>query len=415
MLSRYRGAAGRANFSERISGARASVEVDGRRMPEGSTKSAPAQRQKEARGGVPGAFEALGDVPKPEALAELARAAVLDGAEGDAVRKKAEDLDLGAEDGKTPFGDAVAVLARGPEDDAERMLARALGALALASAGEAATETVVLRLAQKSPFDPSTLLDDALGDRADALYAALSARASRPSTSREAALVACAVLLSSKRASAKRELLTLASSKTLDPLVRAVVAAESRASETHIAGELVPAPRNPALTVLLGITGILLVASAVRLLMRLVLAYRCPAEVSASPVGVRIRARTELLGRTLRDREIVIGAEGLARAVREVRFPRLGLYVGLLALAVGTYVGIGAVADGVRAASPSLLLWGLVFVAAGIALDFALSSVRFGAKGKCRVILAPRKGRALCIGDVDPQRADAALAALARI
>jgi hypothetical protein len=58
-------------------------------------------------------------------------------------------------------------------------------------------------------------------------------------------------------------------------------------------------------------------------------------------------------------------------------------------------------------------LWGLVFVGLGIALDFALSSVRFGAKGKCRVVVSPRKGRPVCIGDVDPKRADAALASLA--
>jgi hypothetical protein len=302
------------------------------------------------------------------------------------------------------------VLSRGPEDEAERTLARALAALALASTKETLDDALVLRLATKSAFDPSPLLDEALGDRADALFSELAARA--VTASRESALVAAAILLQSKRPTAKKELAALAAS-TKDPLVRAIGSVD-RAPETHLAGELVPAPRNPVLTVLLGVTGILFVASAVRLLMRLVLAYRTPAEVSASASGVRIRARTELLGRTLRDREIVIGADALARAVREVRFPRIGLYAGLIALAIGTYVGIGAFVDGVRAASPSLLLWGVVFVALGIALDFALSSVRFGAKGKCRVVLAPRKGRLVCIGDVDPQRADAALASLAQ-
>ncbi len=100
--------------------------------------------------------------------------------------------------------------------------------------------------------------------------------------------------------------------------------------------------------------------------------------------------------------------------MREVRFPRLGLYAGLLALAMGTYVGVGAFVDGARVASPSLLAWGLLFVAAGIAIDLVLSSVRFGAKGKCRIVLLPRKGRVVCIGGVDPQRADAALASLAQ-
>ena len=359
------------------------------------------------------AYEALKQVPKPDALAELARAAVVGGANGDAVRDKAKELELEGDDGKTPFGDAIAVLARGPEDAAERKLARALGALALATDKDA-DDALVVKLAQKSAFDPSPLLDEALGDRADALFAALGARAAKAETARDAALAASAVLLASKHPSAKRELAALASSKSLDPLVRAVVASEARAPEARLSGELVPAPRNPVLTVLLGMTGLLFVAAIVRLAMRLVLAYRTPAEVSASPLGVRIRARTELLGRTLRDREIVIGSDALARAVREVRFPRLGLYAGLLALALGTYVGVGALTDGVRAASPSLLLWGVVLVALGVALDFVLSSARFGAKGKCRVLLAPRKGRAVCIGYVDPQRADAALATLAQ-
>jgi len=355
------------------------------------------------------AWASLRDVPKPDALAELAAAAVTSDMTGEAVREKAKELSLEGDDGKTPFGDAVEVLARGPEDDAEATLARALGALAVSQSKEP-DAALVMRLATKGAFDASSLLDEALGDRADDWYGAIAAHAVK--ASREQALVACAILMSSKRAQAKKELASLVASSK-EPLVQALGAA-GKSPETHLAGELVPAPRNPALTVLLGVTGILFVASIVRLVARLVLAYRTPAEVSASAAGVRIHARTELLGRTLRDREIVIGSDALARAVREVRFPRMGLYVGLIALAIGTYIGVGALVDGVRAASPSLLGWGLVFVAAGIALDFALSSVRFGAKGKCRVVLAPRKGSVVCIGDVDPQRADAALASLAQ-
>ncbi len=360
------------------------------------------------------AYAALRDASKPDALATLARTALVDRADDAAIREKAKELELGDDGGKTPFGDAIAVLARGPEDDAERTLARALGALAVASGkDDADTATLVVRLAGKTAFDPSMLLDEALGDRADAVFGELGKRAARVDDDRDAALVACAVLLASKRPRAKKELAALAS-KVTDPLVRAVVTSVEAAPETHLAGELVPAPRNPVLTVLLGITGLLFIGAVVRILMRLVLAYRVPAELSASPAGLRIRARTELLGRTLRDREIVIGADALARAVREVRFPRLGLYAGLLALALGTYVGVGAFVDGVRAASPSLLMWGLLFVIAGVGLDLVLSSVRFGAKGTCRIVLLPRKGAAVCIGDVDPKRADAALASLAQ-
>src|SRR5450432_3805570 len=79
------------------------------------------------------AYAALRDASKPDALATLARTALVDRADDAGIREKAKELELGDDGGKTPFGDAVAVLARGPEDDAERTLARALGALAVAS------------------------------------------------------------------------------------------------------------------------------------------------------------------------------------------------------------------------------------------------------------------------------------------
>ncbi len=376
----------------------------------GKTPDATARAEKPK--GLAGAYAALRDMPKPDAVAELAHAAIVDELEDAAVRAKAKELELGDDDGKTPFGDVVDVLARGPEDEAERTLARGLGALAVATMkGDAIEAKTLLKLAGKTAFDPSALLDEALGDRADALFEAIGKEAQRAEAPRDVVLVACAVLLSSKRPRAKKELAAITAA-TKDPLVRAVLHNSERAPETLLAGELVPGPRNPALTALLGVTGVLFVFAAVRILMRLVLAYRTPAEVIASSSGVRIHARTELLGRTLRDREIVIGTDALARAVREVRFPRLGLYAGLLALALGTYVGVGALVDGARSASPSLLFWGLVIVVVGIALDLLMSSVRFGAQGKCRVVLAPRKGSSFCIGNVDPKRADAALASL---
>jgi hypothetical protein len=89
------------------------------------------------------------------------------------------------------------------------------------------------------------------------------------------------------------------------------------------------------------------------------------------------------------------------------------MYAGLLALAVGSYVGVEAFVDGVRAASPSLLAAGLGFVVAGIALDFGFSSLGPGARGRCRLLLVPRDGAKLCVGGVDPSIADAMLARLA--
>lgn len=162
-------------------------------------------------------------------------------------------------------------------------------------------------------------------------------------------------------------------------------------------------------------TGILFAVQAARLLARVALAYKQPAELTLSEDGsVRVHWRVELLGRTLRDREVVVPRAALLRATREVRYPRLALYAGLLALAVGSYVGVSAFVDGVRAASPSLLASGLVIVVLGLALDFALSSVAPGAKGRCRLLVVPRDGAKLCVAGVEPRRADAVLARLSR-
>jgi hypothetical protein len=122
--------------------------------------------------------------------------------------------------------------------------------------------------------------------------------------------------------------------------------------------------------------------------------------------------KTILLGRTIREREFVLPREGIATATREVRFPSLGLYAGLLALALGSWVGAGVFTDGIRAASPSLLGTGLAVLLAGVLLDFVLATLVPGSRGRCRVLLRPRRGPTMCIASVEPTRADAALARL---
>jgi hypothetical protein len=199
------------------------------------------------------------------------------------------------------------------------------------------------------------------------------------------------------------------------PAAEAQPAPAGGAAVPPVVGELAPAPRGPVATGLLAFTGILFVAHAARLVGRWVLAYRRPAEITLSEDGgVRVHWKTQLLGRTLRDRAVVVPRTGLARATRDVRYPSVALYAGLLALAVGSWVGVAAFVDGVRAASPSLLAWGLAIVALGLGIDFALSSLAPGARGRCRLLVVPRDGSHLCIGDVDTARADAVLARLSK-
>ena len=117
------------------------------------------------------AFDALATHGRLSDLVALTRAVATSAAEGrtsawmDAakVRALAEEAKLTQDDAKTPFGNALAVLERGPEDDAERALARAMWAHAIAEApGKGREEedrvaTDVLWLATHTPFDATSI------------------------------------------------------------------------------------------------------------------------------------------------------------------------------------------------------------------------------------------------------------------
>jgi hypothetical protein len=178
-------------------------------------------------------------------------------------------------------------------------------------------------------------------------------------------------------------------------------------------GQLSPPPRAPWATVLLAVSGLLVALHGVRLLARLVLAFRQRAEVRLTEAGVVIHARAEMLGRPLYDRENLLPRGGLVRATRDVRFPSLPMYAGLVALALGSYVGVGLVVDGVRAASASMFGAGALIALTGLGIDFALASLIPGTTGKCRIIFVPRRGRTFCVAGITPGDADRLLAELA--
>lgn len=336
------------------------------------------------------------------------------------VAAAADEAKLSRSDADTPFGNALDVLGSGPEGEAQRALAASLYAHAIAEARRDDDDRLageVLWLATHSAFDATSLLDRALGDEADDVWTAIGERVRRvddgkgTAAGRGEAIVGCAALSASQSAVARKVAADLAP-RLHDPTLSRLLsgAVQAPLTEVRLEGEAMAAPRGPVLTTILALTGILFAMHALRLVARLALAYRRPAEVSLSEAGIRMRTRTELLGRTLREREHVIVRSGLVRVVREVRYPRAAFYAGLLALAIGSYIGVRAFVDGVRAASPSLLLTGLVVVALGIAADFVLGSVLPGGRGRVRVVFVPRVGKALCVGDVDASRADDALA-----
>jgi hypothetical protein len=372
------------------------------------------------------AFDALAKVARLSDLVAVVKGVVSPAAEArradwvdpERVRALAGELGLADADAETPLGNALTVLERGPEGEQERALARAMFAHVVAEHGEKDGEDRlagdVLWLAAMTPFDCTLLLDRALGDRAPDLLRAMADRVkaidARPTHGRAEAIVGVAALASSPSA---REILADLGGKLADPTLRRLAIASAPPAEDRehrLEGEMVPAPRSPWATAVLALSGLLFVLAGARLLFRLALGLRSPAEILVKGDKIRIRARTTVLGRTVREREIVFGTGGIVRATREVRYPRAAFYAGLVALAVGSVVGVSLFVDGVRAASPSLLVWGLLVVGLGVAADFAMSSLVPGAVGECRIAFAPASGRTVCVGGVDIARADEVLA-----
>src|SRR5262249_3605588 len=98
------------------------------------------------------------------------------------VTTAAEELKLGRADAETPYGNALKVLEAGPEGAAERALACALWAHAVAEQRRDDEDKLagdILWLATHTPFDATLLLDRALGEDAAELWTAIADRVKR--------------------------------------------------------------------------------------------------------------------------------------------------------------------------------------------------------------------------------------------
>jgi hypothetical protein len=250
------------------------------------------------------AFDALAEHPRLADLVSITRAIATSAAESrgatwtnaEKVKALAEEAKLTADDAKTDFGDALAVLERGPEDEAQRTLVRALWAHAIAEQAPKGREeedrvaTDVLWLATHTPFDATLLLDRALGDGAVELWDAIADRVRRvdqgalPTLGRGEAFVGAAALVSSSSPAAQKHATALAG-EVKDAALARMLGARPAHVEAKLAGELTMAPRGPVVTALLAVTGLLFAYHAVRLVARVALAYKRPAELTLSAAG----------------------------------------------------------------------------------------------------------------------------------
>lgn len=384
---------------------------------------------------LPPPLDALSDHPRRDDLARLVhtlafaafdeKRPVLSDGLGEAI----ERLGLTPADLDTRAGHVGGALEAGPAARPEgRALLGALLARGVAlsppeglSADLHVAEALVW-LAAHAGADALPHLDTMMPGHTDGLWRAVADVIERaddgslPAVGRAGAVVAAAGLAASPAPSTVALARTV-SAKVKDPAVRALLGGAVTAPSDGappvlagaLAGEMAPGPYGPVALTLLAITGLLFVARVGRLAGRLLVRYRAPAELRVEEGGVIVKTRTELLGRTLRERETHIPRGSLLLVRREVKYPRAPLYAGLFALAVGSYLGVSVFVDGVRAGSPDLLGLGALLFAVGVALDFGLAHLVPAARGRCRVLVVPRQGRAVAVTDLDPALADAAL------
>lgn len=318
---------------------------------------------------------------------------------------------------------AQTAIAEGPENEQDATLLGALLALSLRYLEHPLTlegAACLVWLATHTPLNALEALDVALESTADAIWPLVAEVVRSPGAAatgfgRAEALVGAAALRASHSETARDLALRLAQEVHDRALRLFLLGPRRREYPAALSGELVPAPRHPVLTFFFTITLILPLIQGLRLIGRYAFAYRQPARIRLSPRGLELEYRTELLGRVLKDRATLIPLGELRRVTREVRYSRAGLYAGLGALVTGTYFGMGLFVDGVRIPGGSKPLLGLAFLMmfAGLAIDFGLSYLSDALRGRCRLLVVARSGKRFCVGELEPNRADAMLARIA--
>jgi hypothetical protein len=329
------------------------------------------------------------------------------------------------EQAQTAFGNVLSALEHGPDGPGERQLLGALLALGAAKglpesdAERDALAADLVWLATHTSIDALAFLDAALKDAAGEMWEAVAhvardPEAVAPEFGRAEGLIAAAAIAASRGEIAHRARLHLSHAAT-DPGVRALAAGAVTANAERLEGELSLPPFGPVVTALLTVTFVLFALQIGRILLRWVLAFKRPASISIGPNGLELNQRTELLGKVLRERSIVVPLGSLVKVTRETRYARLGMYVGLIALVLGSYFGMGLFVDAVRVPGGSASLLGLavLMMVLGLGLDFTFSNAADTVRGKCRMLVVPQRGRTLCLGSLDPARADAMLATIA--
>jgi hypothetical protein len=313
---------------------------------------------------------------------------------------------LTQEEAQTHWGNVLQVLDRGPSEAQQWSLLGALWALASGTELEADVAEGIW-LTTHTPLGPLGFADRAWPPPArSALWDRVVASCLDPTTtaSERVTLSAALSLANSEQASEAAARLFDASQ---EPAVRELLCSNVAAREP-LTGDL-SVRRSRVRTVVLAVTGLLFVASTWRVVLRIVLGMRRRVTVALQPGGLALTEATVLLGRPLRTKERFVPNDQIALIERETRHAGFSLYAGLFMLALGTYTGMGLLADALRApgGSPTLLGTGLLAMALGLLFDFLLFRFAPLKEGRARIAIEPARGPGWVVAGADPKRVDA--------
>lgn len=353
-----------------------------------------------------------------------------------AVRAEAHGVERAA--AETPLGNLLAMLERGPESSTQWALCGALCVQGFEqSVRKQPTErkSLVSRFAAHGDFlelgSPYRVLST-LGRMLDAELAAevhaaigllvLGDDHSAPhdvarARARNAGRIA---LLGEAHTAASRAALQTIENSASDAFSRALCALllghktdkrEPAACTIH--GQTRRFPGAPLFSLLRWLSGVALVASAMRLLLAS-FGVRREVEVELGDLGLRVRRRISLLGRVIRTTDEVHPLKVLRRARRATRYPGIHLLLGAFCFALGVVLGGVFSYDAMRLGDSSLAVIGAVMLLVGAGADLLLDVLVPAGRGRVALELDLGRGSRLQLGGVPIADADLFLQVLWR-
>lgn len=156
----------------------------------------------------------------------------------------------------------------------------------------------------------------------------------------------------------------------------------------RITGHLVRRLAWAPVRVLAVVTGLILVRGLIAIVVRYLLVLRRRATATVENGSLVLDVEWSLFGRAIRRTRTVAPIRDLEAAQFENRRLYVHLLIGFGCLAVGVWVGIQWLVDGLRAGYPYLALIGAGIVAAGVLIDLLMYLVLPEGKGRNRIVLA---------------------------